>query len=90
MAKNAASVVASNRIDKILKINMCAVIGAVGNRSYRSKRNAVIAAHLRDRRAFYFISTAKASCPAASSAVCSASDPDAAPMKRSPLAIRPV
>ena len=45
MAKNAASVVASNRIDKILKINMCAVIGAVGNRSYRSKRNAVIAAH---------------------------------------------
>ena len=54
MAKNAASVVASNRIDKILKINMCAVIGAVGNRSQRSKRNAVIAAHLRDRRAFHF------------------------------------
>ena len=54
MAKNAASVVASNHIDKILKSNICAVIGAVGNRSYRSKRNAVIAPHLRDRLAFHF------------------------------------
>ena len=54
MAKNATSVVASNRIDKILKINMCAVIGAVGNRSYCSKRHVVIVAYLRHRSAFHF------------------------------------
>ena len=54
MAKNAASVVARHGIDKILKINMCAVIGAVRNRSDRSKRHTVIVAHLRHRCAFHF------------------------------------